>query len=206
MVSQQCSCSLPRALQGSNQPCIALLFHWKPFYQQFVQHRTWSDVTWEGNRGELEKLRVWKRLNGGNAEQGRLKGIELQRETREWEEEGWRGDDGGNSSKRLGEEQPWALDGDCLSSEQRVWGGAEGGEGEEWQERQKGGELCWERASKRALGWERRREMGAVEVAVWERRRRRRPAFFSREKANLTAEFRRLGIGACLAGIRGRQD
>ena len=92
------------------------------------------------------------------------------------------------------------------------WGGEEGRNGERWQERE--GELCWEKASKRALGWERRREMGAPELerkdefSDWERgeRRRRWPTFLSREKAQLAAEFRRLGIGACLAGTRGRQD
>ena len=96
------------------------------------------------------------------------------------------------------------------------WRGEAERNGEGWQQqRQREGELCWERASKRALGWERRREMGGPlelerQEKFWERRGRRRegrwPAFLSREKAQLAAEFRRLGIGACLAGTRGRQD
>ena len=90
------------------------------------------------------------------------------------------------------------------------------------------GELCWERASKRALGWERSRRIRAVFNTSSPRRTvhnatstpwrmihdmqhttrrtsdRRWPAFLSREKQLLAAEFRRLGIGACLAGTRGR--
>ena len=90
-----------------------------------------------------------------------------------------------------------------------------------------GGELCWERASKRALGWERsrgntvfntssprrtvhnapstpRRVIHDTQYTTRGASDKRWPAFLSREKQLLAAEFLRLGIGACLAGTRGR--
>lgn len=235
MVSQQCSCSLPGSLQGSTHPCVALLFHWKPFYQQFVDH-VWSEVQDE-NRGENETERslVSRGFGGGSVEEGRVEGLERGR-GRGWQD--WKMETT-RSRRGLTEVQRWVVDEGCLSTtdneehnwsnQQRGkvergrgegfvggwegWRGGEGRSGEEgsWQQRQ--GELCWERASKRALGWERRRQLERRETFDdWERRERRRrregrwPAFLSREKAQLAAEFRRLGIGACLAGTRGRQE
>ena len=182
----------------------------------------------QGGVNDLEVERGRREQQGGDR-----RGVGSVGEGRRPEPEGWMQSQKIRSRREVEEEQHWAVNEDCLSSvsdneghnwstnlprgkiergrgffvRRESWGGEEGGNGESLQQRR--GELCWERASKRALGWERGREMGAPEFDDWERgerRRRRWPEFLSREKAQLAAEFRRLGIGTCLAGTRGRQD
>ena len=174
---------------------------------------------------------MWKGLSDGSIEEGGVEGFEVERGRRERGVgsvgEGGRSSEGGMQCERIRnrkgveEVRHWAVNKDSMSNEEQNWSNQPRGKverafvrkGEEEGKNDGERELCWERASRRALGWERRREMGAFEIESIDNdcergagRSRRWPAFLSKEKAQLAAEFRRLGIGACLAGTRGRQD
>ena len=245
MVSQ-CSCGLP-ITQVSNQPSLALLFHWKPFYEQFAASSMYKFQQEEHGGGGSRDLfhqqflasQMWggERTSLGSAE-------EFERGGEEWGGVGFVGGGmRGNDWRRMGlvrssrrgvVEDNWTAEEGCFSDHSEVetpsgWSHQRNGE-LEMIKRDRGrnellteGELCWERASKRALGWEQSRRSASSPIRTvhnapstpwrvihdiqYTARRtsdRRWPAFLSREKQLLAAEFRRLGIGACLAGTRGR--
>ena len=251
MVSRrQCSCGLT-VTQVSTQPSIALLFHWKPFYEQFAASSMYKFQQEEhgggGSRGLFHQQflapQKWReeRTSLGSGE-------EFERGGREWGGVGlvggggmrghhWRRRGLVRSSRRGVVEDNWTADEECLFAHPEVEtpsGWSHQSEGElEMRIRDRGrnelaeGEMCWEKASKRALGWGRsrgstvfntsslRRTVHNAPSTPWrvihgmqyttrKTSDRRWPAFLSREKQLLAAEFRRLGIGACLAGTRGR--
>ena len=250
MVSRrQCSCGLT-VTQVSTQPSLALLFHWKPFYEQFAASSMYKFEQEEHGGGGSRDLfhqqffasQKWReeRTSLGSGEK-------FERGGEEWGGVGFvgggmRGHDwrrGGlvRSSRRGVVEENWTAEQEYLFALPKVETPSEWLDQSEGELRMikrdrgrnelAGGELCWERASKRALGWERsrgravfntsspRRTVHDAPSTPWRvihdiqytaRRTsdRRWPAFLSREKQLLAAEFRRLGIGACLAGTRGR--
>ena len=181
MVSRhhQCSCGLP-ITQVSTQPSLALLFHWKPFYEQFAASTMYKFQQEEGEGDgsrDLFHQQFLASQKWGKEGTTLGSGEEFERGGREWGGVGlvgggmrghdWRRKEMVRSSRRGLVEDNWTAEEECFSDHSEVetpsgWSRQRNGELEmikrdRGRNELGGGELCWERDSKRALGWERSR-------------------------------------------------